>query len=358
MKYIITIIIAVGLCILAWIGYQRYQNTQLILQNLTQELDSKNQELSRSETLIETIQVLEEKLHDQQESQQIYHVIAGGDIMLDRGVEKVIDAQGGDYSFPFALIGDYLQGVDLVFANLEGSLSDTGVDQGNKYSFRFDVPAAQAMSDAGIDIVSLANNHMLDWGRDSLCATMGHLADVDIASVGAGCNTQQAEEPYIVTLGDTRIAFLAYTEFHTWAAATDTSPGMSEYSMDNISRQIKRIKEDNLADIVMVSIHWGEEYLDRAPDRIVALGHEIVDLGADVIIGHHPHVDQEIERYRDGWILYSLGNFVFDQSWSVNTMQGLLADIKIQDKQITDIQPIPIQLNNNYQPYVMEKIQQ
>ena len=102
----------------------------------------------------------------------------------------------------------------------------------------------------------------------------------------------------------------------------------------------------------MVSMHWGAEYKARATDVQVELGQKIIDMGADVIIGHHPHVDQEIERYGGGWIIYSLGNFIFDQSWSENTMEGLLAEIQIQNSRVYDVKPIPIQLNENYQPYI------
>ena len=110
------------------------------------------------------------------------------------------------------------------------------------------------------------------------------------------------------------------------------------------------LKKQEEVDLVFVSIHWGEEYVDRAPERIVKIGHALVDAGVDVIIGHHPHVDQEVERYGEGWIIYSLGNFIFDQSWSENTMEGLLANIKVQDGRVYDIVPQKIQLNKNYQP--------
>ena len=97
-------------------------------------------------------------------------------------------------------------------------------------------------------------------------------------------------------------------------------------------------------------MHWGEEYQHRATDLQVQMGHELIEAGADVIIGHHPHVDQEIERYKNGWIIYSLGNFIFDQSWSEETMEGLMAEIQIQNKRVYDIISKKIQLNNNFQP--------
>ena len=195
---------------------------------------------------------------------------------------------------------------------------------------------------------------MLDWGRASLCATGKNLAKVGIKSVGAGCNEDEANHIEFVNLGNTRIAFLAYTEFlRPWGTAKKDTPGISEYNLKKIIQKAQKIKNEGQADLVFVSMHWGEEYKDRAPERIVKNAHKLIDGGVDVIIGHHPHVDQEIERYGKGWIIYSLGNFVFDQSWSENTMQGLLAEIKVQDKKIVDIVPRFIQLNKYYQPVLV-----
>ena len=301
-------------------------------------------------TNLEQIVQLEKQVNLQKEKNKIYTMVVGGDIMMDRGVEGKIKKLAKDYSFPFEKITGYLKAADYVFANLEGSLSDVGKDQGGKYSFRFDIPVAQGLADAGIDAVSLANNHMLDWGRDSLCATTTHLKDVGINYVGAGCDVIDAEHIEYIEFGDTKIALLAYTEFHPWAKAGENRAGMSEWDVEKIQERIQNIKSEKQVDLIFVSMHWGEEYLDRAPDRIVKIGHDFIDAGVDVIIGHHPHVDQEIERYSDGWIIYSLGNLVFDQSWSTNTMEGLLVEIKVQDGRVYDIIPKPIKLNNNFQP--------
>ncbi len=333
--------------------YHFHRETEKLSQ---QHLAQKTQNIFQSNlfTYKKENEALKKELQEMKQQQQVYTILVGGDLMLDRGVKKVIQKLGKDYHFPFEKIKDYLQSVDFVFANLEGSLSDVGHDAGNKYSFRFDIPVAQALADVGFDMVSSANNHMLDWGKASLCATGKNLRKVGIKSVGAGCNREEAEHVEIITLGNTKIAFLAYTEFHPWAKATETSPGMSEYNIQKIIKRVQEIKEKHEADLVFVSLHWGEEYKDRAPVRIVKKARELIDGGVDVIIGHHPHVDQEIERYKNGWIIYSLGNFVFDQSWSENTMEGLLAEIKVQNKKVLDIVPKFIRLNKNYQPELVK----
>ena len=296
------------------------------------------------------IQELELTHEEVLKKQQMYTIVAGGDLMFDRGVQSRLEKNQKDYDFLFEHIQDYLHTADIVFANLEGSLSDVGTDQGGKFSFRFEPAVAPALASAGFDVVSLANNHILNWGRESLCATTVNLKKVGVHYVGAGCSEEDAEAPYITTLGNTRIAFLAYTEFYKGAHATMNQPGLSRYDLEIIKKRVQDLKEIDNIDLVMVSMHWGEEYKHRAPDRIVAIGHELVDAGVDVVIGHHPHVDQEIERYKKGWIIYSLGNFVFDQSWSEETMQGLLAEITIQNKRVYDITPRYIQLTDMYQP--------
>ncbi len=341
--------------ILSVFGFLVVQEKDAIIQLLSDEnISIQEDSTEQINTKGTKIKELEAMFKEQKTQNTVYSFIAGGDIMLDRGVEAVIKRNNEDYSFPFALIKDDLKKADFVFANLEGSMSDIGTDTNKKYSFRFEPDAVNGLLNAGINLVSLANNHMLDWGRDSLCETTKILESKHIDFVGAGCNTQQAEDPYLVTLGNTHIAVLAYTEFYKGAHATQTRPGMTQYDLVVINERIVELKKSPNVDVVMVSMHWGDEYKPRANSYQVSTAQGFIDSGADVVIGHHPHVVQEIERYKDGWIIYSLGNFVFDQSWSKETMQGLLADIKIQNKKIIDVQGINIQLNNKFQPFVIE----
>lgn len=345
-------IVILVLLFTSFVLWKQSQGMQFEISNI------KSQILKRDETLLETksqyeqeLLSAEELLKERREAEKVHTMLVGGDVMLDRGVEAKIDAHGGDYSFPFELIRDYLKSADISFVNLEGSISNIGSDTGKKYSFRFDPQSAPALAHAGVDIVSLANNHALDWGRESLCATIDYLNEQHIAFVGGGCNSNQSEAAYEFLLGDTSVALVAFTEFYQGAHATETKPGISKYDEQYILGRVDKLRQSH--DIVMVSMHWGTEYEPRANDYQTRFAHEMIDAGADVIIGHHPHVPEEVERYGAGWIIYSLGNFVFDQSWSTETMQGLLAEIKIQNKKVIDIVPVPIQLNNNFQPYVV-----
>lgn len=355
MKYFVGIIFFIGILFGGRYLYQEYMHIQKEVSFLSNELSQYELSPYEVKDLKSNIQNLRELLVNKEKEEQKYILRVGGDMMLDRGVKARVNSLGGSYDVIFDLIREDLIAADMVFANLEGSISDIGADTGKPYSFRFEPEVAKALKNAGIDIVSLANNHMLDWGRDSLCATLTHLKNVEIASVGAGCNTLEAEAPHIIRLGNTNIALLAYTEFYQGAHATETRAGMSEYNISKIIQRIEDLKKNEEIDLVFVSMHWGDEYKTRAVMNQVEIGKKIIDAGADVIIGHHPHVAQEIERYGKGWIIYSLGNFVFDQSWSEETMKGLMADIYIQNKRVYDIIPRPLQLNNNFQPYLVNE---
>lgn len=284
-----------------------------------------------------------------------YTVVLVGDIMLDRGVEaSVHNNYGGLFKGIFEGVRQVLTDADVAFGNLEGPISDRGVDGGKVYSFRFDTAAAPALKDAGFDVLSVANNHALDWGREALCDTTERLKKEHIYPVGGGCTIESAREPAFFDIGDTRIAFVAFTDFDTWGTATSAVPGLAPFDVRLLSEQIGALKKERRADIVFVSIHWGDEYETRSHEKQQALGQALIDAGADVIVGHHPHVVQEIERYGNGWIIYSLGNFIFDQYFSEETMQGMLAQVTISQGRIVDIYPRLVLLDQTFAPRVVD----
>ncbi len=304
-----------------------------------------------------------------------YHIRVAGDIMLDRGVEARLPSNlnegeyisdwlptgfvgdtsdGRDWLFPWKYIAQYTREADVFFANLEGSLSDVGSNGGKKYSFRFHPNARKGLLYAGVDVVSLANNHVWDWGKSSLCATPGNLAEVGIASIGAGCTKAEAEAPFITTLGNTKVAFLASTTFYQDAHATETRAGVMKLDLENIQNIIVDLKENQNVDLVFMSMHWGEEYFEKSTEAQQELGHALLDRGVDVVVGHHPHVIEEIEEAPNGWIIYSLGNFIFDQYFSPETMEGLMVDIEIRDKEVVSLTPMLMKLTREYQPYIEE----
>jgi poly-gamma-glutamate synthesis protein (capsule biosynthesis protein) len=284
-----------------------------------------------------------------------YRVLLVGDMMLDRGVKsKVYQHGGGDYAFLFTHIADVLSSADITFGNLEGSVSDVGADTGKPYSFRFEPKIVDALASAGFDVVALANNHTFDWGHESLCASVGHLDKVGIFGSGAGCDMARAEQPFIKEFADgTTVGFLSFTEFYKGGYATKDRAGLARYSEENMLQRIADLKTSG-ADVVFVSIHWGTEYHTRSNETQQKLGRKFIDAdaGADVVVGHHPHVAQEIEKYQGGWIIYSLGNFIFDQKFSEQTMKGLMVEVTIQDGIIASLESHIVRLNENYQPSV------
>ncbi|TSC82755.1 MAG: poly-gamma-glutamate synthesis protein (capsule biosynthesis protein) [Parcubacteria group bacterium Gr01-1014_20] len=276
-----------------------------------------------------------------------------GDIMLGRGVEWKISKNSSDFHLPFLKVKDYLRQADLVFGNLEGPISDRGKNQGSIYSFRFKPEVALALKDAGFGVLSLANNHIWDWGAEAISDTLSNLAGVGIGTVGAGRNYEEANQAYFYDVKNLRVAFLAYTNLYpNGLAAEADSSGVSDFDLEKIRERVEEVK--SRADLVVVSLHWGEEYKTNASDWQKKTARSLVDAGADVVVGHHPHVPQEVEEYEGSWIFYSLGNFVFDQGFSEETMGGMSVELKVTDKKITNVKPVKFKINSDFQPYLPE----
>lgn len=273
-----------------------------------------------------------------------------GDIMLSRAVgEKIKEA--GDYRYPFLETADFLAQADLTFANLENPISDRGQNQGSQYSFRADPRTVEGLTFAGFDVVSIANNHILDWGAEALADTVSVLRVNGIEPVGAGQNYEEANGSVIKEVNATKIAFLAYTNLYPEALeATSGRAGVSDF--DSAKKKIAEAKE--AADIVVVSLHWGDEYETRSNGLQQTIGRVLVDAGADLVVGHHPHVVQEIEPYKNGWIVYSLGNFVFDQGFSQATMRGLAVTATIKDKKVSALRENAVLVSPEYQASVVK----
>jgi len=272
------------------------------------------------------------------EKKETTTVILVGDIMLDRGVEAMIKNQGaGDYKFPFLEIADYLTKADILFGNLESVISDKGTKLGSIYSFRAKPEAIEGLTFAGFDVLSIANNHAFDYGREALEDTFLRLKEAGIEYVGASF-------PIVKEINNTKIAFLAYTNLGSpyWDI------GWADWNnLEEIKEEIKETK--GLADILIISLHSGEEYWKTPTQFQIEFSKIAIEAGADLVVGHHPHVIQINEKYKQGFIFYSLGNFIFDQGFSKETMQGLLLEVIIKNKKIAEIKQRKIQINQCFQ---------
>jgi len=272
-----------------------------------------------------------------------------GDMMLTRGVESsVVKNFGGDYSKLFINIPE-LGNADILFGNLEGDVSDVGNNVGSKYSFRMNPEVLPVLKNAGFDIVSFANNHVGDWNMSAFKDTLSGLNDAGILKTGAGINKADAENPTIIEKNGIKFGFLGFTDVGPdWLKAGADTPGILLASDPNLGEIIKNAKTK--CDVLIVSFHFGEEYKLVHNTRQESLAHKAIDSGADMIIGTHPHVMEDIEEYNGKPIVYSLGNFIFDQYFSKDTMRGMLYEATFDGKNLVGTEKKIITLNRNYQP--------
>jgi poly-gamma-glutamate capsule biosynthesis protein CapA/YwtB (metallophosphatase superfamily) len=272
-----------------------------------------------------------------------------GDVMLSRAVGSRMQVQS-DWSLPFHLVADDLRKADFRFCNLECPLSDLGRNLHHLYSFRADPRAIEGLKTAGFDLVSQANNHTYDWGQAALVDSLERLHAAGIKTVGAGQNILAAHYPLLVRVGGLRMAFLAYVSIEpSEAAAGVDRPGVAWLDPAQALTDIRLARP--LADMVIVCPHWGVEYALKPTREQVDIAHQMIDAGADMIVGSHPHVVQPVEKYHDRWIAYSLGNFIFDQE-APNTHRGLMLKVTVRDRQIIGVESIPIDINTSFQAAV------
>jgi poly-gamma-glutamate capsule biosynthesis protein CapA/YwtB (metallophosphatase superfamily) len=263
-----------------------------------------------------------------------------GDIMLGRSLGARIDRGEGETIF--ASVEPVLQSADIAAGNLECALGSGGTKAAKAYTFLAPPGAAPLLQTAGFDLISLANNHSLDYGLEVFGQTQELLSENGIRSIGAGSDEFKARAPVWFEINGVRIAFLAYVDvakeyssrFDTriWAAGP-AAPGISWASDEKIKQDLKALEGD--ADLTVVLFHFGTEGMGVPDFRQIQLSHLAVDSGAEIIVGTHPHVVQRMEKYKDGWIFYSLGNFVFDE-FEGNSNQSVILWITVSgEKKIT-----------------------
>ena len=278
-------------------------------------------------------------------------IILVGDIMLDRGVEYIIAKEGNnDFVFPFAKIAEYFQQADIVFGNLEGPISDKGTKVGSIYSFRADPQAIEGLKYANFNILSLANNHAFDYARSALEDTFLRLRMANINYSGAGFSESEAYSPIIKEIKGIKIGFLSYANLgpEFWRAQGNNSgiAWVSESDFERIREDIKLAKEQ--VDILIISLHAGEEYIEEPTQFQKDFAQLAIAAGADLFIGHHPHIVQRNENKT----FYSLGNFIFDQGFSTSTMEGQIVEVLIENGRIKKVSPKKIKISEFFQPEI------
>jgi poly-gamma-glutamate synthesis protein (capsule biosynthesis protein) len=281
-------------------------------------------------------------------------LIFGGDVMLSRQVNTKMEKYH-DYVWPFAKIASTTSAADLAIINLESPfLKDTAFYQvlSGSFSFKVNPLAVQGLTAAGIDLVSLANNHILNQGSRGISDTREILTKNNIKFVGAGQNDTEARQPEIFIIKNTRFAFLSYAYPEDNSVATKDSPGIANMDIEKMTSDIKNLKNNKQTDVIIVLMHAGAEYTTSPNWQQKDFARAAIDAGADIVVGHHPHWPQNFEFYKDKPIIYSLGNLVFDQMWSKETSEGLLLKMTWQND-LKELELIPIKISDYGQAEIL-----
>ncbi len=270
-------------------------------------------------------------------------IVFGGDVMLSRWVGRNAH-QRNDPSWPFREIAPLFQAADIAFANLESPFTERKrpFDTGMVFGAAPDM--VEGLRFAGIDVVSTANNHARDGGARGVEFTLQLLKENGIAAAGTGQTEQLAHEGAVIERNGSRFGFLAYTYDQRNGNYADDDNRVAVMDVDRLREDIAGMRPR--ADVLIVSMHAGSEYQVRQNAQQTAFARAAIDSGAVMVAGHHPHVVQPVEEYKDGVIFYSLGNLIFDQSEPRGTERGLIAEVIFERNRLAAYAVKPIIIRN------------
>ncbi|OGO57949.1 MAG: hypothetical protein A2V85_13310 [Chloroflexi bacterium RBG_16_72_14] len=310
-------------------------------------------------------------------------LVAGGDILLDRGVSLALGAarRGADYMFdggtvditgrckdcsPFGwdtpytkrtgnagLVRDLVKGADIAIANFENPAPNRFRFHGSGTVFSANPAYLAGLARAGIDWVSLANNHIGDAGRTGILQTMANLDDHGIRHSGAGRNEARAHQAALIDVEGVTVGLLGYDTVAAYYHAGPDTIGSAKMTKAALRRDIAAARKAG-AEVVIVFPHWGVEYTTRVTARQERLGRAAIDAGADMVIGNHPHWVGAMEVYKGKPIWYALGNLVFDQTWSIPTMEGITLELTMSGTELVQVRIRPHLILGKAQPNVMD----
>ncbi|WMM25317.1 CapA family protein [Tissierella sp. MB52-C2] len=268
-----------------------------------------------------------------------------GDILMDGSVKIHINKNG--FNYPWDRVKEYFQNDDITIGNLETSITTKGQKWPDKqFNFRSDPRNIKAMEEAGIDIVSLSNNHSLDYGYDGLMDTLKYIDNSKIKRVGGGYNKKDAINGTIVEKNGIKVGVLGFSRVVPdvkWYATDKRAGIVGAYDphIEEVTDRVMEMKKE--ADIMVLAIHWGVERSDTPRKQEMDLAKRLIDSGVDIVMGHHPHVLQGVEIYKGKPIFYSLGNFVFGTSTEI-TSNTMIAQVNLINKNIDNIKIIPCEI--------------
>ena len=299
---------------------------------------------------------------DQDENKNYdYSLLFCGDFMIG-------DAYYGPYDFPFENLSDIFENQDEIIINLESSITDYDqIEPINKsYLYKMDSDVIAELIKNNITICNLANNHILDYGQIGFNDTISNLSFNNIDYFGAGFNESDSREGLIKQYGKLRVSYLGYFQDRAIYEndydfySSSVKPGVARLNSTNLKSDIPRVKSKS--DLVIISFHMGTNYVTEINELTQTYAQYAIDLGADAIIIHSPHIILPIELYKNKPIFYSLGNFIFTTPGRFSEVKdiygnGLAVEFKIIDKNITNVLITPFKTNNqviNFQPYILD----
>ena len=310
-------------------------------------------------------------------------LFAGGDILLDRGVSLAIRASRAGADFPFdggtaqinglckdcspmgwdlpnwkrtgnvGAVRELITGADIAIANFENPAPDNWRWHGKGMVFSANPKHIVGLVEAGIDWVSLANNHIGDARRAGIISTQENLDDYGIQHSGAGSNTADAHTASLLEAGGITVGILGYDTIAAYYQSGTNTPGSAKMTAAFLKKDIAAARKAG-ADVVIVFPHWGVEYRAKPTSGQRNLAHAAIDAGADLVIGNHPHWVEGMEVYKGKPIWYALGNFVFDQSWSNYTMEGITLELTFSGADLRQIRMRPHLILDKAQPNFLD----
>lgn len=270
---------------------------------------------------------------------ETWTLVATGDVIPARSVNTQT-IKRNDFTWSWKYIGPILRQGDITVINLESPLLHACVATDEGMKFCGDKGHIEGLAFSGVDVVSLANNHMGNYGVEGIRETTALLENNGIHITGTDI------QPYITTVKNTSVGFLAYNDIGY------KEEGIAWADVERMKQDIQKTKEKT--DVVIVSMSWGIEYTSYPTSRQQELAHAAIDAGADLIIGNHPHWIQSVERYNDGYIMYAHGNTIFDQMWSEETKTGVIGIYTFAGKKLEHVEFVPIYIRDYGQPEILQ----
>ena len=280
-------------------------------------------------------------------------VVLTGDILLDRGVRRVIEHHGVGHLFSDG-VDSVFQSAQVVVGNLECPATKIQAPVFKRYIFRAEPEWLDTLHQHGITHLNLANNHSIDQGREGLLDTRQNILAAGMVPIGAGANMAEASEPVLLAEQPRKVWLVPSLRLalENYAYLTD-KPCVSQESMDSLLSRVHRLRQQDSIAVIIVSLHWGAEHKLEPVPRQRHDGHMLIKAGADLLVCHHTHTLQTIEDYNGHPIYYSVGNFIFDQSSPLNS-EACMVRLKVSRDSL-EVETIPVEIRHCV-PYVKVKI--